>query len=77
MPRDLLSSRNARFYPVRMLDLSGIDLDEIATALADQTDYEHRWLIDPRTGEVAFWKMNGASTAREPFSAESAVSFIR
>src|SRR4051794_21492102 len=38
-----------------MLDLGGIDIDEIATALADQTDYEHRWLIDPRTGQVAFW----------------------
>lgn len=38
-----------------MLELSGIDVDEIATALADQTDYEHRWLIDPRTGQVAFW----------------------
>ena len=38
-----------------MLDLGGIDLDEITTALADQTDYDHRWLLDPRTGEVAFW----------------------
>ena len=38
-----------------MLELSGIDVEEIAAALADQTDYEHRWLIDPRTGQVAFW----------------------
>ncbi|HEX6874030.1 MAG TPA: UPF0158 family protein [Nocardioidaceae bacterium] len=38
-----------------MLDLAGIDVEEIATALADQTDYEHRWLLDPRTGQVAFW----------------------
>ncbi len=38
-----------------MLDLDAIDVEEIAAALADQTDYEHRWLIDPRTGEVAFW----------------------
>lgn len=38
-----------------MLDLERFDLDEIATALADQTDYEHRWLIDPRTGETVFW----------------------
>jgi|GEM_PF-6594994 len=42
-------------YPGPMLDLSNLDLEEIATALADQPDYEHRWLIDPRTGEVAFW----------------------
>jgi hypothetical protein len=38
-----------------VLDLGRLDLDEIATALADQTDYEHRWLIDPQTGEIAFW----------------------
>ncbi len=38
-----------------MLDLDAIDVEEIANALADQTDYDHRWLIDPRTGEVAFW----------------------
>ncbi len=38
-----------------MLDLDGIDVEEIAVALADQTDYEHRWLLDPRTGQVAFW----------------------
>jgi hypothetical protein len=38
-----------------VLDLLDVDVEEIATALADQTDYEHRWLIDTRTGEVAFW----------------------
>ena len=38
-----------------MLDLGKLDVDEIAMALLDQTDYEHRWLIDPRTGEIAFW----------------------
>jgi hypothetical protein len=38
-----------------MLDLGAIDLEDIANALADQTDYEHRWLLDPRTGQVAFW----------------------
>ncbi len=38
-----------------MLDLAVIDVDEIASALADQTDYDHRWLVDPRTGEIAFW----------------------
>ena len=30
-----------------MLDLGRIDLEEIAIALVDRTDYEHRWLIDP------------------------------
>ena len=42
-------------YPGRVLDLSNIDLEEIANALADQTDYEHHWLINPFTGEIAFW----------------------
>jgi len=32
-----------------VLDLDLFDVDEIATALADQTDYEHLWLVDPRT----------------------------
>ena len=38
-----------------MLELTAVDLEEIASALADQTDYDHRWLLDPRTGEVALW----------------------
>jgi hypothetical protein len=42
-------------YPGWVLDLSSIDLEEIANALADQTDYEHHWLINPDTGEIAFW----------------------
>jgi hypothetical protein len=36
-------------------DLSKLDLEQIATALGDQTDYEHRWLINPLTGEITFW----------------------
>jgi hypothetical protein len=35
-----------------MLDLRDLDLQEIATALEDQAGYEHRWLINPRSGEV-------------------------
>ncbi len=38
-----------------MLELSELDVDEIAIALADQEGYDHRCLLDPRTGEVAFW----------------------
>ena len=36
-----------------MLDLSSLDLEEIAAALADQTDYEHRWLINPERNMAA------------------------
>jgi hypothetical protein len=47
-----------------MLDLNVLDVDEIATALSDQTDYEYRWLIDPGTGEIAFWTSDTGSMAR-------------
>jgi hypothetical protein len=49
-----------------MLDLGRIDVEEIATALADQTDYEHRWLIDPRTGEVVFWTSDTGIDGENP-----------
>ena len=42
-------------YAGWMLELDAVDVEEIANALADQSDYEHRWLIDPRTGEIGFW----------------------
>ncbi len=49
-----------------MLDLGAIDVEEIATALADQTDYEHRWLIDPQTGQVAFWTSDTGIDGENP-----------
>lgn len=49
-----------------MLDLADIDVEEIATALADQTDYEHRWLLDPRTGRVAFWTSDTGIDGENP-----------
>ncbi len=49
-----------------MLDLVGFDAEEIATALADQTDYEHRWLIDPPTGQVAFWTSDTGIDGEKP-----------
>jgi hypothetical protein len=49
-----------------MLDLDRLDVDEIATALADQTDYEHRWLLDPETGEVVFWTSDTGIDGENP-----------
>jgi hypothetical protein len=49
------SAASAKIYLVLVLDLSRIDLEEIATALADQNDHEHHWLINPETGKTAFW----------------------
>jgi hypothetical protein len=37
-----------------VLDLNSLDLEDIATALADQTDYERCWLINPQTGELVY-----------------------
>ena len=53
-------------YADWMLDLDTIDVEEIATALADQTDYDHRWLIDPRTGEVVFWTSDTGIDGQNP-----------
>ena len=42
-------SRPPRIYPGAVLELSSLDLEEIAIALADQTNYERRaveWLAD-------------------------------
>jgi hypothetical protein len=49
-----------------VLDLSSLDLEEIANALADQTDYEHRWLINPQTGEIAFWTTDTGIDGQTP-----------
>lgn len=49
-----------------MLDLAEIDLEELATALADQTDYEHRWLLDPRTGQLLFWTTDTGIDGKNP-----------
>ena len=49
-----------------MLDLGSLDLKEIGNALADQTDYEHRWLIDPRTGEIVFWTADTGIDGKAP-----------
>jgi hypothetical protein len=46
--------RGKGIYSGLVLDLSSLDLEEIANALADHTDYEHRWLINPQSGEIAF-----------------------
>jgi hypothetical protein len=49
-----------------VLDLSGIDLEEIANALADQTDYERHWLINPDTGGIALWTADTGIDGQTP-----------
>lgn len=58
-------------YPEKVLDLDGIDIEDIATALSDQTDYAHRWLS---TRERTGWRSGPAtwvSTVRTPSSSTS------
>ncbi len=49
-----------------VLGLSSIDLEEIASALADQTNYEHHWLINPDTGEIALWTADTGIDGQTP-----------
>jgi hypothetical protein len=53
-------------YPGQVLALGNLDLDEIASALADQTDYEHRWLINPQTGEITIWTSDTGIDGQNP-----------
>jgi hypothetical protein len=38
-----------------VLDLNSLDLDEIVVALSNQNDYDLRWLIDPKSGQIVVW----------------------
>jgi hypothetical protein len=49
-----------------VLELRSLDLEGIADALADQTDYEHCWLINPQTGEVVFWTSDTGIDGQTP-----------
>jgi hypothetical protein len=49
-----------------VLELTGLDLEEIALALADQNGYEHQWLINPETGEVVFWTADTGIDGQTP-----------
>ena len=69
MPRTVCffsEGRRRGIYSGRVLDLSSFDLEEIGNALADQTDYEHRWLINPQTGEIAFWTADTGIDGQTP-----------
>jgi hypothetical protein len=48
--------------------LSDLDLEEIPSALSDQTDYKHQWLIDPLTGEIAFWTADTGIDGQTPWT---------
>ncbi len=39
----------------RRLHLEALDVDEIASALQDQEQYDTVWTLDPRTGDIGYW----------------------
>ena len=49
-----------------MLELSSLDLEQIAIALEDQTHYEHRWLINPETAEIVYWTSDTGIDGKTP-----------
>ncbi len=49
-----------------MLEPTALDLDEIATALADQNDYEHCMLVNTMTGELVFWTRDTGVDGHHP-----------
>ncbi len=49
-----------------VLDLNRVDLEVIATALADQADGEHQWLIDPTTAELVLWTSDTGIDGHNP-----------
>jgi hypothetical protein len=53
-----------------VLELDDLDLEEIASALADQTDYEHRYLVNPDTGEIVFWSAETGIDGQTPIDFE-------
>jgi hypothetical protein len=66
--RSVQSSGDSRraFYAGLVLDLSCNDVEELASALADQTDYDHQWPIDPETGQLAFWTVDTGVDGQTP-----------
>ena len=53
-------------YCGAVLELSAIDLEPIASALADQEDYETATLVDPANGETIFWSTDGGIDGKTP-----------
>jgi Uncharacterised protein family (UPF0158) len=51
---------------VSVLELNGLDIEEIAEALADQECYEHLRLIDPRSGQIVFWSADTGIDGHSP-----------
>lgn len=60
----------ARSPEREVLELDALDIDEIASALEDQEDYEHCRLIDPDTGEIFYWTSDTGIDGQNPVHLE-------
>jgi Uncharacterised protein family (UPF0158) len=49
-----------------VVELTALELDEIATALADQNDYERCLLINTMTGELVLWTRDTGIDGHHP-----------
>jgi hypothetical protein len=49
-----------------MPELTDFDLEQLAAALADQEYFEHRYLVDPATGELCFWTSDTGVDGQHP-----------
>lgn len=49
-----------------MIGLDQVDLDDIAQALSDQTYDDHRWMLDPATGELHIWSSDTGLDGQGP-----------
>jgi len=61
-------------YSGLVVTLTSLDLDEICNALAAQTDCEHRWLINRRAGEIAFWTADTGPDGKTPVNLDELTS---
>ena len=55
MTAEQMNSDHSRGPSTDVLDLNALDIEDIAVAFADQTDYDHRCLIDRRTAHLVIW----------------------
>jgi Uncharacterised protein family (UPF0158) len=61
-----------------VLDLTKIDLEELAAALQDQGQsfYEHAWFVDRETGKLGFWTEDGGVDGEHPIELDEVEGVI-
>ena len=60
-----------------MIDLSAVDLDELAMALADQDGFEHHWLIDPDSIKRSLFAIGSFKTGKTSWNQNLQMILLR